>query len=311
MINIKKQKLRLTLVFQIFLTAQLIVSSVLAADFDSVDKENLKIYTSQGFNINSLLRRRIPLETIKDKLDLTIAKTCKTLIDNNAEYIPQIQVIPGTLMRPVDFKFQHLIQQSLKEKAQAYTQLVYRGVKDCDYLFDENDKPLKYFLEKGFMSTSTDEKVAQRFTKFENDSDDNNSLAGCLMRIQGSSGKAIAEATGNYNKEEEVLFPQNTLFEIASFKKNGEQKVFELKEVQSDELVKENNQKQFLTATKIFYQDMTEKFSKKLSVEAEAVCKEAYRFFTQNPDIRSKDAAHPEYDLNNRKLNPADYAADE
>lgn len=48
------------------------------------------------------------------------------------------------------------------------------------------------------------------------ESEAENKKVGCLMKINAISGKAIAQATGNYNGEEEVLLAPGSLFKVKS-----------------------------------------------------------------------------------------------
>jgi|GEM_PF-5396073 len=329
--------------WQNFLTLILLIAShfpVLAQEdvlsFDVQDKKNLTIYTKQGYYLNSRLRDRIPLQTILPYLNLAKAQTCSNLIKNNASYLSQIYLNPGNPISSIDFKLYYLLKEALLKRGETTNQVVYRGNKSCSYLISEMGNPIPYFVEMGFMSTSLSEESAQVFTKYQNDLDGSNSKEkrGCILLIETSSGKRIADATGNYNNENEVLVPPETLFQVKEMPSNGQQIVFQLKEMATDSLEAKGimanlDFARFASAAQINYpalvpynqmsppsapidpKDLSPQALQsydKMASEVESACQEAYRFFSTNPELRAKlKKEKPVYDLSDRTLNPDDY----
>lgn len=300
-------------------------ASLSASTFDQEDRENLKIYTGQGYYINQDLRSQIPLELLAPLLDKTTSPTCAKLQEAKAPYLNKINVLPYKTMRAEDYKLYYLVQDSLVNRGSAVPRVVYRGVRSCDHLIRSDGTSVKYFLEKAFMSTSTSQEVAQRFTVpmnlGPNPSGEKNAPTGCLLKIEGVSGVSIAEATGNYNNEDEVLFPAGGLFEVLDFQ-NGGQKVFTVREIAKSDsnfaTIREGLLKGAV-ANKVrgLYPELAAANAKpgasqQLNQDAENACREAYLFFTTNPRIREKlKKTKPAYDLENKKLVPEDYAVEE
>jgi hypothetical protein len=307
-----------------FLCLQFIAAPALAAAFDVNDKLNLKIYTAQGYYINTDLRSQIPFNVVLPYLDKDKSPTCASLKKANAPYLSKINILPLKKMRPEDFKLYSLVQEALIHRGMAAPRRVYRGAKSCDFLIGSDGAPVKYFLEKAFLSTSVREEVAQRFTvpMNLNHGDTNKAPSGCLIKIDGLSGVAIADATGNYNQEDEILFPAGALFEVTSFQKNGQQKLFNLKEIDRKTpayaslkdilLQNEFNSTKTESYPELAMPDVTAGASNQLNIDAQNACHEAYLFFTSNPDIRKKlNLTNPAYDLEDKILNANDYSVDE
>jgi hypothetical protein len=312
--------------------------------FDKLDSENLKIYTAQGYYLNAPLRDRLPLNLVLPYIDLDSAKTCATLVQARAPYLGEIAVLPGQKMKAVDFKLYYLLNHALLERGRDYKKMVYRGAQTCDFLLDERGNPISYFLEKGFMSTSEEESTAQGFTKPKNYNPDevgdaaNNKdktpppKIGCMIKINGFSGRSISKETGNYNDEREVLFPPGSLFKVDSFAMDEKQKVFTITELKKEDIttldqIEVYNKRQFAVLTSIIYPNLPvwnelDEIARKslnenakrdviaLSSDSEYACSEAYKFFTTNPSIRKKFSKSV-YDLSYRKLKADDYQVDE
>jgi hypothetical protein len=299
---------------------QLVGAVSLASDFDSDDRANLGIYTRQGYYINTDLRSQIPLSSVTSLLDQKASPTCASLQSAKAPYLSKIMITPYKKMKPADYKLFSLIEDALIARGQPTARTVFRGAHSCDFLMNPSGQPVKYFLEKAFMSTSEREEVAQRFTVSMNMMEDEKEPTGCLMKIESLSGVPIAQATGNFNGEEEILFPSGSLFEVTSFQMSGKQKVFTLKEIAkkdpafatitSDLLNQEAKQK----ISELYPELAAGKVgaSKQFNADAEYACHEAYVFFTTNPAVRkSVSASKPQYDLTNKKLNADNYIVEE
>lgn len=282
---------------------------------DVFDIENLKIYTAQGYLINPSFRELIPLTYLAKTLDLGVAKTCASLLEaekkkaGSIPYLDRVLVLPYDKVSAKDMKLYILVGEALA-KLPKWSGTYYRGATNCRFASDASGRLKSAFIERAFMSVSETKASAENFTRNKNDLSEDSVQKGCLMTLEGESGRRIYDVTGDYGNEREILFPLNASFRMLGHNKIGERVNVTYRELDPD------IEKATIDRLKSESYDTSLKTAavskRRLSELAEYACSEAYKFFTQEPNARARiDKESPVYDLKNKKLNPDDYFAQE
>ena len=199
-------------------------------DLQSELEDDFNEYNDYKANIfeNHKLDRNYDIQSIEDSKDLTPVErdTIERYsgIDyrniNKSLYDPEFK--PQSLEQDNQLKSDiNTLTDCLDRKELPYDARTYRGVSDMSIIFGDDFNKLsiqelnakysgQYFVNEGFTSASTKEKVAKRFSGSSN---------GGVMQIdlpKGSNAMCLGDVSLYKNGEKEVLMQKGTMFRIDS-----------------------------------------------------------------------------------------------